>query len=281
RGGPSGSPAGGARGGGAPELRGARGGVTGLAVGLGGLGLSARDLALVYAALGDEGRARPLVWTQDQAQNRRAPVRLVSAPAAREVMTILEGSPAPPGRMPARLASGAPAIAYKTGTSYGYRDAWAAGVAGGYVIVVWTGRPDGAPRPGVTGRAAALPALFDLFDSVARIDPGFAARARPRAQSSAPTPRSLQRFGRDGAPPEILFPPDGAEIWAEDEERGFVLSARADGLTGWYADGAPVPRDASGAPLWTPGGPGFYTLTAVDGAGRSARVRVRVRMPAG
>ncbi|KAA5801101.1 penicillin-binding protein 1C [Alkalicaulis satelles] len=268
--------------GGAPSLPGARGGATGLAVGLGGLGLSARDLALVYAALGDEGRARPLVWTEgEESAARRAPVRLIAAPAAREVITILEGSPAPPGRMPARLTSSAPAIAYKTGTSYGYRDAWAAGVAGGYVIVVWTGRPDGAPRPGVTGRAAALPALFDLYDAVARIDPGFAARARPRSSQSAPTPRPLERFERDGAPPEILFPPDGAEIWAEDGARGFVLAARGEGRLGWYADGAPVPRDAGGSPLWTPGGPGFYTLTAVDGAGRTTRVRVRVRMPAG
>jgi penicillin-binding protein 1C len=271
-----------AQAGGAPYVPGAHSGAAGLAVGLGGLGLSARDLALLYAALGDEGRARPLVWTEDQlGQPAPTPVRLVSASSARDVLTILEGSPAPPGRMPARLASGAPAIAYKTGTSYGYRDAWAAGVAGGYAIVVWTGRPDGVPRSGVTGRAAALPALFDLFDSVARIDPRFAARARARHTPSVAAPSALDRFARADAPPEILFPPDRSEIWADDTGRGFVLSGRSERGLAWYADGAPVPNDAGGSPVWTPDGPGFYELTAVDAAGRSARVRVRVRMPSG
>lgn len=271
-----------AQAGGAPLVPGAHGGEAGLAVGLGGLGLSARDLALVYAALGDQGLARPLVWTQAALdQPAPTPVRLVSASSARDVLTILEGSPAPPGRMPAQLATGAPAIGYKTGTSYGYRDAWAAGVAGGYAIVVWTGRPDGAPRPGVTGRAAALPALFDLFDSVARIDPRFAARARPRHAPSVAAPSPLDRFARADAPPEILFPPDGSEIWADEPGRGFVLSGRGERGLAWYADGAPVPLDAGGSPVWTPDGPGFYELAAVDAAGRSARVRVRVRMPAG
>ena len=50
-----------------------------------------------------------------------------------------------------------------------HRDAWAAGVAGGYAAVVWLGRADGAPRPGVTGRAGALPVLFDVFDRVAAL----------------------------------------------------------------------------------------------------------------
>ena len=45
-------------------------------------------------------------------------------------------------------------LAFKTGTSYGFRDALAAAIAGGYVIVVWTGRPDGGARPGLTGREA-------------------------------------------------------------------------------------------------------------------------------
>jgi penicillin-binding protein 1C len=52
-------------------------------------------------------------------------------------------------------------VAFKTGTSYGFRDAVAAGVAGSYVILVWTGRTDGGARPGLTGRGTALPLLFD------------------------------------------------------------------------------------------------------------------------
>jgi len=267
--------------GGAPSLPASPDAGTGLAVGLGGLGMSVRDVALLYAALGDGGRVLPLAWTPEQAEaNRIAPAaRIVSAANAAQIVSILEGSPAPPGRMPAALSARAPVIAYKTGTSYGFRDAWAAGIAGGYAIVVWTGRPDGAPRPGVTGRAAALPALFDLFDAVERSDRGF--RARPEPARQTPPPAPLARFSPDDAPPVILFPPENAEIWAEDGDRAFMLSARGRGALQWYAGGAPVARDAGGAPLWRPGGPGFFELTVVDAHGRAARTRVRVRTPQG
>lgn len=266
--------------GGTPVLPESHDSDVGLALALGGLGLSVRELALLYAALGDEGMALPLAWTQAEAARVRemAGARLVSAESAREVLDILERAPAPPGRMPASLASGAPRIAFKTGTSYGFRDAWAAGVAGGHVIVVWTGRPDGAPRPGMTGRDAALPLLFDAFDALARIEPGFSVpRAVPRAIAAAPS--TLAAFNAEGAPPQILFPPENAEIWMDGEDRGFVLAARGEGALSWYADGEPIPIDPGGAPVWTPQGPGFYALSVVDAAGRETRVRVRVRVP--
>jgi len=263
--------------GGTPTIPGALEGETGLAVALGGLGLSVRDVASLYASLGDEGWARPLRWREDVAVAQTEGYRVLSAQSASELLTILEGSPAPPGRMPAALSASAPAVGYKTGTSYGFRDAWAAGVAGGYAIVVWTGRPDGAPRPGVTGRQAALPTLFDLFDAVSRTDRDFASRSRAPSRNQAPAP--LAEFADPDAPPDILFPPENAEIWAERLERSFVLSARGTGRLRWYSDGVPVPTDEAGASVWTPGGPGFYALTVVDEAGRSTRTRVRVRMP--
>lgn len=266
--------------GGHPVLPESHGTDVGLALALGGLGLSVRELAVLYAALGDEGVARPLSWTQDEAEARRgeAGARLVSSESAREVLDILSDAPAPPGRMPAGLSLDAPRIAFKTGTSYGFRDAWSAGVSGGYAIVVWIGRPDGAPRPGVTGREAALPVLFDAFDIVARLDPGFD-RARTGPHDTPAAPVSLARFQPGARPPQILFPPDGAEVWMDGEERGFVLSARGEGALSWYVEGAPVARDAGGAPVWLPDGPGFYAVSVVDPAGRETRVRVRVRTP--
>jgi penicillin-binding protein 1C len=261
-----------------PQIPGALDGASGLAVALGGLGLSAQDLAVVYAALGDGGRARPLSWLEDDTRrDDGAPARLMSAESANDILDVLYGSPAPPGRMPAHLSQSAPDIAYKTGTSYGFRDAWAVGVSGGYAVVIWTGRPDGAPRAGVTGRSAALPALFDLVDAIARTDPQFQAQ-RP-VREVGQTPSALSRFARDGEPPVILFPPEDAELWAEHEGRGFVLSARGEGELDWYVDGLPVDRDAGGSPLFAPQGPGFYTLAVVDGTGRTTRTTVQVRMP--
>jgi penicillin-binding protein 1C len=53
-------------------------------------------------------------------------------------------------------------LAWKTGTSFGFRDGWAVGTTPGYVVGVWTGNADGEGRPGLTGTSAAAPVLFDI-----------------------------------------------------------------------------------------------------------------------
>lgn len=257
-----------------PQRPRAAGSDSGLAVALGGAGLTARQLAVLYAALGDEGVARPLRWREDDPQPEGG-YAVIGAESAAEVLDILRRAPHPGGRMPASLARGAPDIAFKTGTSYGFRDAWAAGVTGRYTLVVWTGRADGAPREGVTGREGALPLLFRLADGLERIEPGSVSRAGDRT-APAETPGTMAEYRADPAP-HILFPPDGAEVWSEREGRGFVLAAQARGDLTWYADGERVGRNALGEPVWVPPGPGFYAVTAVDDAGRTARSNVRIR----
>ena len=256
------------------------GGDAGLAIALGGLGITAEEIAIMFAALGAGGEALPLAWTLEAAEANRqgSGFRLLQPGAAATLIEVLQRSPAPPGRMPARLTTGAPAIAYKTGTSYGFRDAWAAGISGNYAVVVWVGRADGAPRPGETGRQAALPALFDVFDVIARRDPAGVATL-PEQTPAVWTTGPLARFESGTRGPDIVFPPDGAEVWADGPERGFALSARGTGPLRWYQAGLPVETDAGGQYLFRPQGPGFYELTVVDDTGRSARTRVRVRMP--
>ena len=84
----------------------------------------------------------------------------------------------------------------------------------------------------------------------------------------------------EAGPPQILFPPQAAELWAGPVNgraaRGFVLAGRGEGRLSWYIDGRPCDTDDAGAPVWAPDRPGFYTVTAVDSAGRASRVRVRV-----
>ena len=261
-----------------PRLPAASDDGTGLALALGGLGLTVREITSLYAALGDDGRVRPLRWRVD-APAAAPGDRLLSAESAGEILSILRSAPAPAGRMPAMLTTAAPRIAFKTGTSWGGRDAWAAGVAGGHAVVVWIGRPDGVPRPGVTGRAAALPVLFNAFDVLARRLPVL---ARPTRVAQAPTraPRALRAFEAADAPPRILFPPDGAELWAGARDGSFALAARGDGPLHWYANGRAVPRDDAGAARWKPGAPGFHELTVVDEEGRARLSRVRVRAAA-
>ena len=252
----------------------------GLALALGGEGVSLRDLALLYAALGDGGLARPLAWTVSQADEvaRRPGVRLMAPDAAREVIDILREAPPPKGRAPAALTRGGPIMAFKTGTSFGYRDAVAVGVMGDYVIAVWTGRADGGARQGLTGRAAALPLLFDVADLL-----GAAAMA-PRPIAPRGAPQALGRLQRATDGPRLIFPPDGARVMAPGfgpGSRGLALAAIGEDLS-WYVDGAPQPRDrVGGRPIWRPAAPGFYHITVVDPAGRRAQARVQVTGPWG
>ena len=255
----------------------------GLTLALGGAGMTAREIVMLYAALGDGGRAKPLVWLADDEDLNlnRSGRRLVSPDAAHKVLEILRSAPTPEGRIPGRLTENAPQIAFKTGTSYGYRDAWAAGVAGDLAFVVWVGRADGTPRPGKTGRNTALPILFEVADRAA-VRLGGQDGSGERLASPAPerTSVSLSSFAEESPPPEILFPPVGAELWAGrvngKPARAFVFAGRGDGDLSWFVDGAPCEVDAEGEPVWLPERPGFYRIKAVDTAGRSAEVRVRV-----
>ncbi len=255
----------------------------GLALALGGAGLTARELAVLYAALGDDGHAKPLAWTkqeQDRVSAARG-YRLMGPDSAAKILRILKNAPTPEGRMPGRLTANAPQIAFKTGTSYGFRDAWAAGVSGDHAVVVWVGRADGAPRPGATGRDTALPILFEVADRATyHLGGDGGAKSRLMTEQSAEVKGALQRFGNKHSAPQILFPPREAELWSGEVNgqaaRPFVLAGRGDGKLSWYIDGEPCATDDAGLPVWAPERSGFYVVSAVDEAGRQSRVRVRV-----
>ena len=254
---------------------GQQGGKTGLALALGGAGLRADDLAVLYAALANNGQARPLVW--QESERPRKVRQMMSEKSANEITRILRQAPTPGGRVPHWLTKKSPSIAYKTGTSYGFRDAWAAGYTDKWTVIVWAGRPDGAPRVGKTGRLAAAPLLFDIF----AILPGVETH-RPYEKIAA-APRGLQDFG--GAAdksPVLLFPPDGAEIAVQEfgaASKGLTLTARSpqSAKLNWFVEGAPIFAETlSGASVWHPKKPGFYKLSVVDGDGRTTSARVRV-----
>jgi penicillin-binding protein 1C len=192
---------------------------------LGGEGTTLRDVAMLYAALGDGGIAKPLAWTEAEARARpRQPgVRLVREEAAGQVLDILRQGAPPPDHALAQLRPDAERIAFKTGTSYGYRDAVAAGVGGGYVVAVWTGRPDGGGRPGYTGREAALPLLFDVFDRLQNTN--VASALNQDALDQAPS--GLQQMAG-----EFDLPPTARSCSWTQPARASPWSRRAAGCTG-------------------------------------------------
>jgi penicillin-binding protein 1C len=248
----------------------------GLAIALGGVGVTLTDMVKLYATLARGGVARPLSWRLD-AEGAEGQ-RVVSEVAAWQVGDILAGLAPPPGAPSNRLA-------YKTGTSYGHRDAWAIGFDGTHVIGVWMGRADGTPVPGAFGADVAAPVLFQAFNRLKRnLDPQPPAPASTLLVANAELPQPLQRFrsrlaafeaAADG--PAVAFPPDGAEV----ELLAAGLKVRVAGGTApftWLADGVPVvvASDAREAMLAMPGA-GFVTLSVIDAEGRSDRVQVQVQ----
>jgi penicillin-binding protein 1C len=245
-----------------------------LALALGGAGITMRDVGTLYAGLANGGAVKPIVWRSGDAAHGEG-VQVFAADTAERINAILRGSPALAGRAPAALSASAPVIAYKTGTSYGYRDAWAAGHAGGLTIVVWVGRADGAPRPGATGRQEAAPLMFALFDALVQ-----GARARP-LEPEAERALALNRLAAppDIAPPTILYPVPGTEIFPGSfGGDGVVLAASGgSGAYRWYVDGAEVrPEAEGGRAVWRPVGVGFYDIAVVDERGIGATAKVRV-----
>jgi penicillin-binding protein 1C len=254
----------------------------GLAVGLGGVGISLRDLVSVYAAIARGGRPVALHQEPEKIVPAADTAPVLDPLAAWYVADIL--ADVPPPTIGARGR-----IAYKTGTSYGYRDAWSIGFDGRNVIGVWAGRADGAPVSGLSGIGTAAPVLFEAFDKLgsdrAPLSPA------PRGAliaSNGDLPAPLKRFrGTDmlanKAPdtPQIAFPPDGVQvdlgIRAGDPMPLMIKIRNGQPPFTWFANGVPIAQTPfSRAESWEPDGPGFVTLSVVDSAGRSDRVTVFV-----
>lgn len=134
---------------------------------LGGTGASLEQLVAAHAALNRGGLASRVRYTpRDDDNDRNDDRRLLSPGAAWIVREILEGHARPGQREDTFVSSRGRRVAWKTGTSYGFRDAWALGGTADYTVGVWIGRPDGTPMPGQYGAVTALPLMFAAFDSL-------------------------------------------------------------------------------------------------------------------
>ncbi|MPR03414.1 peptidoglycan glycosyltransferase PbpC [Pseudomonas sp. MAFF 212408] len=137
-----------------------------LALILGGAGSRLEDLVGGYSAFARDGKSANIRLQPDDALRERP---LLSPGAAWIVRRILSGQARPDRDARAELVQ-RPALAWKTGTSYGFRDAWAIGVGPRYLIGVWIGRPDGTPVPGQFGLASAAPLMLQVHDVLTNRD---------------------------------------------------------------------------------------------------------------
>lgn len=257
-----------------------------LAVALGGAGISLIDLTTLYAALARNGEQVGFRHALGEAAAPETagepPPALLTPINAYEITRILRSAPPPPN------ARGG-GIAFKTGTSYGHRDAWAIGYDGQHVIGVWVGRADGSSTPELVGRTSAAPILFDAFRAISKERVPFGKPENLPAQiSAADLPPPLKRFERDSfrsarspfldPPVRIAFPPDRSEIAVSSTSRVLVLKANGGALPlTWLADGVPIDQPTMERTLaFEPGSKGFVKLMVLDARGRADRVTVRL-----
>ncbi|MBL6751436.1 MAG: penicillin-binding protein 1C, partial [Nevskia sp.] len=140
----------------------------GLALTLGGGEVTMEEMARLYAMLANGGVLRGLRYRADDAPEPG--VRLLSEESSFMVRDILRDNPRP-DEIAGQPARGLP-VAWKTGTSWGFRDAWSAGLFGPYVLVVWVGNFDGSGNPAFVGAQAAAPLFFEIVDAVQAQVPG-------------------------------------------------------------------------------------------------------------
>ena len=187
--------------------------------------------------------------------------------------------------MPVPRGARAGVLPFKTGTSYGYRDAWAVGWDGQHVIGVWLGRADGTPVPGVFGAEVAAPVLFEAFAAL-KSDLTPLAPPPPNALvlTTSQLPQPLRQFRArndvfsdvgEGAP-EVVFPPTRARLSLVEGRLSLKLRGGRLPFT-VLANGVPVARGLRSRDLDLPSpGPGHATLVVIDADGQSARVTVEI-----
>jgi len=255
----------------------------GLAMGLGGVGVTLQDLVQLYCGLARLGDTRPL--REIAAEAPHDSLRLMEEVAAWQVGNVLMGTP-PPENAPHNR------IAFKTGTSYGYRDAWSVGFDGRLTIGVWVGRPDGAPVPGLAGRTAAAPILFDAFARTGKLPvplpkPPKGALVASNARLPLPLGRfrpvgELVRTGGELAP-HIQFPLNGSRIDITGAGAGQPSAMPVKVAGGvlpmtMLVNGVSVGEiDGRRQRLVDPPGPGFARLTVIDATGAADTVVIRIQ----
>lgn len=258
----------------------------GLPLVLGGVGMTLEELATLYVGLANGGLMAPLRF--GPADPTTPGQRLLSETACWYLSEILRNAPVPQTVVGPASVAQPRLIAHKTGTSYGFRDAWALGFDADYTVGIWVGRPDGSPSPGYYGRNTAAPLLFRVFGLL----PGPASRvATPPpdgvlAVSRDQLPERLRHFRARSAPVvanapplTLTFPVAGSTV--ELPERDGVLAELPLSAKGgvkplyWLVNGRPLTATAwRREAFWQPDGAGLARITVLDQVGQAASAEV-------
>lgn len=296
-----------------------------LPLALGGVGMTLWDLVSLYCILPNEGIYKPLTFIKEPvkdlrkennmqndllaAKQSKSDKVLLSSASSWHISRILEDTHAPDGFVDRKYTQDYP-IAYKTGTSYGYRDAWAMGYNQTYTVGIWVGKADGTPSLPQTGRIAAAPLLFKIFDLLPKEHRPIAVQ-KPESILSLPyeqLPLVLQTFKKKiqrtnkikknilsnnnehesrnvtlDANFKITFPLEDTIIQLERNENNTHFLPIKISLVGGEApfhflvNGRPKSTSQHPTILWQPDSPGFVELTVLDKEGRGSTVNFQLQ----
>jgi len=163
----------------------------GLSLVLGGAEMTMRELASLYAMLTNKGVWRPLRLLQDEAAS--APLQLLSPEAAFVTLAMLEDGN--PDHLVRSRGGAVVPLRLKTGTSNGFRDAWAAGVFGPYVLIVWAGHFDNTANPLLVGGRVAAPLFTSIAGELAVAEPMSDAAGHPARNARVERVRACAATG--------------------------------------------------------------------------------------
>jgi penicillin-binding protein 1C len=257
----------------------------GLSLALGGTAASLVELTGLYAALADQGRYSPLSCSFDGPVPSKQ--KMLSRAAAWYVDDILRTRPPRSGLVAKDMQGNI--IRYKTGTSYGYRDAWALGYTSQYTVGIWIGRPDWGYGKETTGANSAVPILLRVFAALSSNQdiPQKGKQQKNRLPAEVllvrhnQLPQHLQWFSRTAGSgqgvnrPRIYFPVDGSTMCLEQEP---LLALKSHGGTPpfhWLINGRPLGREHQEAiTSYRPEGAGMTQITLVDSQGKRDTVSV-------
>ena len=282
-----------------------------LPIALGGVGIRLEDLVSLYCALANEEKYASLTIEPRTKPLRTMP--FVQEASSWYVTNILEGAPAPRGHVDWFVTEKTP-VAFKTGTSYGARDALCVGYSvDGYTVGVWTGRADGSPSPNQLGRRTAAPIFLKIFNTILLPKRRFSQAAPPESVllvSGAQLPRALRSFRHVGAsfvfrshgsllkqsvPLKIISPLTNATYSLQKRNSNtsmFVpipLKVKGGKPPYLFLVNGEVIKDSmliehgknnmnhEGCLLWNPTKRGFFELTLIDAEGHSDSVTIRLR----
>ncbi|MCP5159620.1 MAG: penicillin-binding protein 1C [Gammaproteobacteria bacterium] len=265
----------------------------GLPLVLGGVGTTLEKLVTLYASFANGGSVAPLRFSLADPESVGQP--LLSDTACWYLGEILRDAPVPQNIAPPSSTARPRFIAHKTGTSYGFRDAWALGFDADYTVGIWVGRPDGAPSPGHYGRNTAAPLLFRVFNLL----------PEPARRSPPPPPKALRVVNRRQLPERlryfhtrpavqnldaprlnITFPVTGTIVELPRHDGGLVeLPLAATGGVRplrWLVNGRLLPTDPwRRETFWQPDGEGQVRITVLDQSGQIASTQVWIHQNGG